>query len=581
MSYDGIVTAAVAAELNDKLYDGRIARVSQPEEDEIILTVKSRQGTFRLLLSASASLPLVHLTEQNPPSPLTAPNFCMLLRKQIGNAHILRISQPGLERVISIEMEHYDEMGDLKKCVLNTEIMGKYSNIILVSEAGTIVDSIRHVSSSMSSVREVLPGRRYFIPNTQEKKNPLSADRDGVCAVLCGEAPAASALSSSFTGISRVSAGEIVTRAGVDPDARCSALSDREKEKTADAFLQVMEDVQEGRFFPCTAVKDGQPVEFAAIRLTGWTDCTLVPGDSISTVIEHFYAERAQAARMREKSTTLRRQVSNLIERSAKKLDLQEKQLKDTEKRDRYRLYGELLNTYGYDIPAGSREAVVNNYYTGQDVRIPLDATLTPVENAQKYFDRYGKLKRTNEALTGLTVQTAEELDHLRSVSASIDLAESEADLSDIRRELTECGYLRPERQGKRRKPAPRRNPPYHFRSSDGFDIYVGRNNLQNDELTFHFAQGNDIWMHIKKAHGSHVIIQTGGRDVPDRTYEEAGALAVRYSEARATGRGEVDYIQRKFVKKPAGAKPGFVIYHTNYSLMADAGLVKDWMPVD
>lgn len=581
MSFDGITAAAVAAELNDKLADGRIARISQPESDEIILTVKSRSGTYRLLLSADASLPLVHLTEKNPLNPLTAPGFCMMLRKQIGNAHILRVSQPGLERVICLEMEHYDEMGDLKKVSLNTEIMGKYSNVILVSEGGTVIDSIRHVSSSMSSVREVLPGRPYFIPNTLHKADPLSASRETVLAALSGDVPAVSALSGSFTGISRTAALEAVSRAGADPDAVCSALSGEDREKIADAFLRITADVKAARFEPCTALRDGKPVEFSAIRLTGWTDCEVVPGDSISAVIESFYEEKALAARMREKSTALRKQVANLTERSAKKLDLQEKQLKDTEKRDKYRLYGELLNAYGSTIPEGASEALVTNYYTGKEIRIPLDPNLTASQNSQRYFDRYGKLKRTNEALSELTVQTAGELDHLRSVSASIDLAESEADLADIRRELAECGYIRPEKQGRKKKDVRRKNPPYHFRSSDGFDIYVGRNNLQNDELTFRFAQGNDIWMHIKKAHGSHVIIRTEGREVPDRTYEEAGALAVRYSEARNSGKGEVDYIQRKFVKKPAGAKPGYVIYHTNYSLTADTGLVKDWVPIE
>ncbi len=251
-----------------------------------------------------------------------------------------------------------------------------------------------------------------------------------------------------------------------------------------------------------------------------------------------------------------------------KKADLQRRQLSDTDKREKYRIYGELLNAYGYDCPPDAKSYEVFNYYTDQMMTIPLDPTMTAKENAQKYFERYNKLKRTFEALSTLTVETENELAHLESIMTSIDIAASDVDLDEIRRELGESGYIK-SHGPKGRKDNRRKCVPYHYLSSDGFDIYVGKNNYQNEELTFKFAQGNDIWMHAKKTPGSHVIIQTNGREVPDRTYEEAGSLAVYYSKAKTAPKAEVDYIERKFVKKPAGAKPGFVIYHTNYSLVA------------
>ena len=272
---------------------------------------------------------------------------------------------------------------------------------------------------------------------------------------------------------------------------------------------------------------------------------------------------------MRQKSSDLRHLVQNLIERTAKKADLQRRQLSDTDKREKYRIYGELLNAYGYDCPPDAKSYEVFNYYTDQMMTIPLDPTMTAKENAQKYFERYNKLKRTFEALSTLTVETENELAHLESIMTSIDIAASDIDLDEIRRELGESGYIK-SHGPKGRKDNRRKCVPYHYLSSDGFDIYVGKNNYQNEELTFKFAQGNDIWMHAKKTPGSHVIIQTNGREVPDRTYEEAGSLAaVYYSKAKTAPKAEVDYIERKFVKKPAGAKPGFVIYHTNYSLVA------------
>ena len=568
MAFDGIVISNIVSELKQKLTGGRISKIAQPEPEELVLTIKNQKDTYRLFLSANASLPLIYLTQEAGLSPMTAPNFCMLLRKHIGNARITDVTQPGLERIVRLELEHLDEMGDLRHKSLIIEIMGKHSNIIFCDDTDTIVDSIKHVSAAVSSVREVLPGRSYFIPNTTGKTNPLAADKDFFCSRFASGKNIAAILSGSFTGISNVSAEEIVYRSGLDSSLAGEACSPEELTRLWSAFSNVMDLIRTKNFSPCIAYDGNEPKEFAAFLLTGLTEYTLHTYDSISDVLYTYYNSRSAIARMRQKSSDLRHLVQNLIERTAKKADLQRRQLADTDKREKYRIYGELLNAYGYDCPPAAKSYEVFNYYTDQMMTIPLDPTLTAKQNAQKYFERYNKLKRTYEALSTLTVETENELAHLESIMTSIDIAASDVDLDEIRRELSESGYIK-SHAPRGRKDNRRKCIPYHYLSSDGFDIYVGKNNFQNEELTFKFAQGNDIWMHAKKTPGSHVIIQTNGKEVPDRTYEEAGSLAVYYSKAKTAPKAEVDYIERKFVKKPAGAKPGFVIYHTNYSLVA------------
>lgn len=567
MAFDGIVISNIVSELKQKLTGGRISKIAQPEPEELVLTIKNKKDTYRLFLSANASLPLIYLTQEAGLSPMTAPNFCMLLRKHIGNARITDVTQPGLERIVRLELEHLDELGDLRQKSLVIEIMGKHSNIIFC-DGTKIVDSIKHVSAAVSSVREVLPGRDYFIPNTTGKTNPLAADKTFFSSLFSSGKNIAAILSGNFTGISNVSAEEIVYRSGLDSSLAAEACTLEEQTRLWNTFSGVMDLIRTQQFSPCIAYDNNEPKEFSAFLLTGLTEYRLQTFDSISEVLYTYYNSRSAIARMRQKSADLRHLVQNLIERTAKKADLQRRQLSDTDKREKYRIYGELLNAYGYDCPPDAKSYEVFNYYTDQMMTIPLDPTMTAKENAQKYFERYNKLKRTFEALSTLTVETENELAHLESIMASIDIAASDIDLDEIRRELGESGYIK-SHGPKGRKDNRRKCVPYHYLSSDGFDIYVGKNNYQNEELTFKFAQGNDIWMHAKKTPGSHVIIQTNGREVPDRTYEEAGSLAVYYSKAKTAPKAEVDYIERKFVKKPAGAKPGFVIYHTNYSLVA------------
>lgn len=572
MAFDGITIAAMVRELNNNLSGGRINKIAQPEGDELMITARGTDGQKRLLLSASASLPLIYFTEKNKISPLTAPNFCMLLRKHIGSARIAGIRQPGLERVVEFDLEHLNELGDPCKKVLILELMGKHSNLIFCDDKNMILDSIKHVSSHMSSVREVLPGREYFITKTQDKWNPLTITQEEFLETVCKKPlSAAKALYSSLTGLSPVIAEELCFRASIDGNDAMLSLNEISCIHLYHTLQRMMDDVREGNFTPNIIYRGEEPVEYGVFPFQQYgPEYHSVTFDSVSSMLETYYASKNILTRIRQKSADLRKIVQTALERNRKKLILQQKQMKDTAKKEKYKVYGELINTYGYNLPEGSKSLQALNYYTNEEITIPLDETLTPAQNSKKYFDRYTKLKRTEEALTTQLADTESEIEHLESISNALDIARSESDLSQIKEELTQYGYIKRHYSGKKGAKMQAKSKPFHYISSDGFDIYVGKNNFQNDELTFKFATGNDWWFHAKKMAGSHVVVKTKDGELPDRTFEEAGRLAAYYSKGRTAPKVEIDYIQKKHVKKPGGAKPGFVVYYTNYSLMAE-----------
>lgn len=571
MAFDGITISNIVYELREQLLDGRINKIAQPEADELLLTIKSKTGQKRLYISASASLPLIYLTEQNKPSPMNAPNFCMLLRKHINNGRITDITQPKLERIIRFEIEHLDELGDLCKKYLVVEIMGKHSNIIFCNDNDRIIDSIKHVSAQMSSIREVLPGRVYFIPETVEKLNPLDVNYVDFSSVLTGKPTGlAKAIYTSFTGISPIVAEEICYISGIDSSVSPKDLSDDMMIHLYKQFILFMEDVVKTHFTPAIYYKGNEPKEFAAVPLTHFGEYERKTFESMSALLETYYASKNTITRIRQKSVDLRKIVQTALERNRKKYDLQSKQLRDTEDRDKYRIYGELINVYGYGLEPNAKELNCLNYYTNEDIKIPLDPTKTPQENSQKYFDKYNKQKRTYEALVDLIQETRDEIIYLESVANSLDIALSEDDLSQIKEELTDAGFVKRKFTKKKVKI---NSKPFHYISSDGYHMYVGKNNIQNEELTFNFAVGNDWWFHAKGCPGSHVIVKTNGDELPDRTFEEAGRLAAYYSKNRGAEKVEIDYVEKKHVKKPKGGKPGFVVYYTNYSLMIDSDI--------
>lgn len=572
MALDGLTIHALAYELKNILNGGRLLKIAQPENDELQLTVRVEKNQYKLLISAGASLPLMYITEGSKTSPLTAPNFCMLLRKHLNNAKIIDIYQPSLERIINIKVEHYNDMGDLCYKLIIVELMGKYSNIIVTDLDGKIVDSIKHISANISSVREVLPGRTYFIPDTTNKADPLSITKENFLSIISGcSLPTSKAIYTSFTGISPVIGEEICYRSNIDSEKPANVLENVELEAIYNTFSDMMECVKLNKFQPnIIYTMDGQdmiPKEFAPFTLSLYDDekSKVTYIDSISQVLEQFYSKKSALTRIRQKSYDLRRIVQTTLEKDYKKYEIQSKQLKDTEKKDKYKIYGELITAFGYGLEPNAASLTAQNYYDdNKEIIIPLDKDLTPMENAKKYFDKYGKLKRTAEALETIIVETKEEISHLESIMNALDIAVTEDDLKEIKEELIQSGYIRRKSSDKKAKYT---SKPFHYISSDGYDMYVGKNNIQNEELTFKVANGGDWWFHSKSFPGSHVIVKTNGDELPDSTFEEAARLAAFYSKGRQQDKVEIDYIQRKHIKKVAGSKPGFVIYHTNYSM--------------
>ncbi len=573
MAFDGLTVASLVSELKDKLIGGRLFKIAQPENDELQLTIKVIKEQYKLLISAGASLPLMYLTDTNKTSPLTAPNFCMLLRKHINNGKIIDIYQPGLERIVNFKIEHYNEMGDLCEKILAIELMGKHSNIIFMETDGTIIDSIKHVNSVMSSVRQVLPGRTYFIPDTMAKCNPLATDISEFTNNLQNKGCNISkSIYTSYTGISPIIAEEMCYRADIDSDLPISVLDEASFIKLYESFDNIISVVKNGKFEPNIIYKNEEPIEFSPIKLKIYSDLEIKAYESISDVLNNYYAKKNVLTRIKQKSYDIRKIVTTTLEKDYKKYDLQLKQLNDTEKRDKYKVYGELITAYGYGVEPGSKSMNALNYYTNEEITIPLDDTLSVMDNAKKYFDKYTKLKRTSEALETIVLETKAEIDHLESVLTALDMALTEDDLKEIKEELIMSGYIKRKGSTKKEKI---KNEPYHYISSDGFDMYVGKNNLQNEEITFKLANGGDWWFHSKTFPGSHVIVKTNGKELPDATFEEAARLAAYYSKGRDQDKVEIDYTPRKHVKKVAGAKPGFVIYHTNYSMAIEPNITK------
>lgn len=568
MAFDGLCVFALVNEFREKLINQKIYKIAQPESDELLITFRTKAGYERLLMSSDASLPLCYLAKDNKTAPMTAPNFCMLLRKHIQNGRIVEITQPSLERIIVFEIEHLDEMGDIKRKKLIMELMGKHSNIIFTDENDVIIDSIKHINSFVSSVREVLPGRNYFIPDSNNKLNPFLMDFDAFkTAIKSKPLDITKAIYSSVTGLSPLMSNEILVRSGIDSEQSSSNLDDDTILHLFNCIKWIIEDISSFNFTPNIVLNaDGNVVEFAPFRLKTYDSYNIKQYDTMSDVLFDFYSKKAVSSRVKQKTADIRKILQTILERNIKKYDLQLKQLKDSEKKDKYKVYGELINAFGYNLSEGAKSLTCDNYYTNEEITIPLDETLSAKDNAKKYFDKYNKLKRTEEAVSVQAEETKSEIDHLESILASLDNALSEAEINEIKEEMASSGYIK--RKGSNKRKDASKSAPLHYVSSDGFDIYVGKNNFQNDYLTFKLANNGDWWFHAKKIPGSHVILRTEGKEVSDKTFEEAAALAGFYSKGRNQEKVEIDYVKKKEIKKPQGSAPGFVVYYTNYSMV-------------
>lgn len=573
MALDGITTAAIVHELKTNLIGGRIDKIHQPMADEIRFTIRGMGVVHKILVSANSNNPRIHLTETAKENPMTAPLFCMVLRKHIAGGKIIEICQPDFERIIMIKIESTNEMGDMTVKNLILEIMGKHSNLILTDEKGFILDSIKRVSHEKSSVREVLPGKEYVLPPSQNKKNPLLAVKsDFLYALHLQEGQKLQEfLYKTYTGLSPIMAGEICFRARLEPSNSCQQTTIEEGEILFAAFEEVMHVVKQTSFLPKIYYypNSSRVLDFGVLEMKEFQTLEQKAFPSVSILLESFYHERDNAYHVKQKAHDMRRLVNSNIERCVKKKEIQLKTRKDVADMEVWKKKGELLTANIYAIPQGVTTFRTVDFYDEAmtEIDIALDPTKTAAENAQKYFSKYNKAKRTLAALEIQEKQNDEELRYLESVLNALDNASDDADLSEIRTELAESGFVR--RQApKKGAPKPKKAKPLHFVSTDGYDIYVGKSNLQNDELTLRFADSTDIWLHTKEIPGSHVIIQTNGTaTASDGALEEAANLAAYFSKAKNSSMVPVDYTLRKNVKKPNGAKPGMVIYLTNRTL--------------
>lgn len=576
MAYDGIAVSNIVYELKEKFTGGRIDKIYQPRNDEIIFSVRSvKEGNFKVLLSANSMNPRIHITDIKKENPVSAPMFCMVLRKHIAGGRILDIRQPDFERMIVIDVESMNEMGDLGVKHIITEFMGKYSNIILTDEDGRILDSIKHVTHDKSSVREILPGGTYEMPPSQNKMNPMELDFEEFRKNADEKSgyTLQALIYKSYTGISPAYASEICFNAGYDASDRAEQIGSDGIKRLYDSFEADVKKIKNGEFTPHIVYDtDGSVTDFFSLTSNQYGERERKYFDSFSKLLEEFYYKKDEKYHVRQRAHDIRRTVLSNIERCSRKLEIQIKSIKDTENMDYYKLCGELITANIYSIEEKADRFTALNYYEEDmpEIVIKLDPMLTASENANKYYAKYNKAKRTRAAAAEQKKQTEEELNYLESVLTSIESSEDDSDIREIKAELAAQGYIKAKKIYKGKTQGLKKSKPMHFISSDGIDIYVGKSNVQNDELTIKFADSDDIWLHTKNIPGSHVIIKCGSETPPDRTIVEAAVIAATYSKAKESSKVPVDYTARKNVKKPGGAKPGMVIYERNKTLYVD-----------
>ncbi len=561
MSMDGLSLYSAMNELNKRLAGGKIDKIQQTDKEELLLMVRSLGQTYRLLINASASDNRVQLTELKKQAPSEAPMFCMLLRKRIAGGKIVRFEQERLDRVLKISIETYNDLGDLSEFALYCELMGKHSNIILVNEKGVIVDAIKHVGLGMSSVRFVMPGLEYSAPPAQDKQDPSKASAGDFSMAMCMVGMSiAKALSNAFFGLSPAVAAQLVAR--YTDKTECTQLSEAEREELAERLAAFYADMAQGKekaSAVLNALGETEAVYPFAIAGGG-----IKLYDSIGEALDSLYINSDRREWAKRHGASARKVLQNNIERCEKKLALYADALNSEEQMEKCRLYGELLTANLHSLKGGTDTAAVDNYYADpvERIAIPLDRQLTPGENAQRYYKKYQKLKAARDMAIVQREQTLNELDYLEGQLDNLTKCTAENELSELIEELKDQGYIKRDKGG-RKKMKLAASKPMHFVSSTGADIYVGKNNRQNDELTLRFASPSDIWMHTKNIPGSHVIVK-GATEQDTATMTEAALLAAYYSRARGSENVAVDYTPRKYVKKPAGAKPGMVIYTTN-----------------
>jgi len=567
MPFDGILTNSIAKELNDVLSGGRIGKIHQIGRDALLMQIRASKDNYRLLISCNPSSARIQLTERQFETPETPPVFCMLLRKHLLGGIIKGFVTNGYERIITIEAEVADELGDRSIKKLVVEIMGRHSNIILLNQDDKIIDAMKHVDSEVNRVRELLPARTYILPPSQDKLAPDSMDTYDILidsATKSGR-KIESFLLDNLQGFSPVLCREICFRAGIDDAVPACELSLSQLDSIVEALKDFMSEIKNDRFSP-VLIKDrssGNIIDFHCADLLQYPDKERY--DTISSAIDTYYTRKHNREFSAQRSLDLQKTVSKLLEKCEKRLEVNLATYEENKDYDRFRLFGELITANIYALTKGMDKATVINYYSesGETVDIPLDKEKSPQQNAQQYFKKYNKARTAFLYAQKEIESLKDEISYLESILFAIENAGGTEQLHEIRMELFEQGYIKSAGQ-KGKKLMPIKAMPQKIVSKDGFEIFIGHNNKQNDKLTLKTARHEDIWLHIRNFAGSHVVIRTEGKEVPDSTIVEAAEYAAWFSKARSSPKAEVDYTRIRNVKKPSGGKPGMVIY-TNY----------------
>lgn len=566
MALDGAFLYAIKSELQP-LIGGRVEKIHQPSREEVIISIRTRSGSKKLYISANAGSARVHITENSVDNPQTPPMFCMLLRKRLGSGKLIDIRQDGLERILFLDFECVNELGDIVTVTLACEIMGRCSNLIIINEEGRVIDSIKRVDEEMSRERMVLPGMKYTMPPRDDRLNFLTAEPEEIVLRLKSfeSKELSKALIRVFEGISPILAREWTFFAGRGIHLESDTIGGDQLDRLLFAIKRTREQLLGGECcFSAVSDKEGQLKDFSFVRLSQFGTLMYTKElNSASELLDYFYSERDRAARTKQRANDLFKLLMNLTDRTSRRIAAQRDELEACADKDHAKLCGDLISANMYRIQKGDSSATVENFYDEAcpQVTIELDVRKTPAQNAQHYYNEYKKSVTAEEKLAVQIKKGEEELQYLESVFDSLTRATSENDIIQLRLELREQGYVR--YAGGKAKP-PKALPPIEYKSSDGFTILVGRNNKQNDQLSLKFAEKSDIWLHTQLITGSHVLILTDGETPPDKTIEEAAVIAAVNSSGRNSGLVPVDYCLAKFVKKPTGAKPGKVIF-TNY----------------
>lgn len=565
MALDGAFLRHLKKEITDRALGARVDKIYQPNKEELVFLLRTRQEAFKLLLSARANSPRIHFTQYAPENPKVPPMLCMLLRKRLSGAKLVEVRQPGLERLLYLDFDAANELGDKVRLSLVIEIMGKYSNIILVDGQGKIVDALKRVDEEMSSQRLVQPGLAYELPPAQNKPCMLECQPEEIVEAIVHQPKNQSlnkGILNALQGLSPVVCREIEHQVGRGQELFTRDLTQEQRERLRFFLERLFTTVRDtaGEPYMVTKIK-GKPMEFSFLNIVQYgTLASVSRWEDFSSLLDEFYEERDRQDRMRVKAQDLLRLLANASERLSRKINLQRGEFARSEDREHLRVCGDLINANLYRIERGSAFADLENFYDeNRLMRVKLDPALNATQNAQKYYKEYRKAKTAEEKLTEQIDLAGKELEYLESVLDALARAETERDLSEIRAELQEQGYLRKLRN-KKDKPAGV-SAPMEFTTSDGFTVLVGRNNRQNDKLTLKTANNNDIWFHTKNIPGSHTVLVTQGRQPTETAMEQAAQLAALHSRAKDSSQVPVDYTQIRHVSKPAGAKPGMVVY--------------------